>query len=99
MKSSYREWIKRRFNDIDTIKNEDYEVFSKNGINPKGGRPQAEHLAKSDTVKGMAMPGRNEKGKQNGMCILFFATMPHIIVKEGICLWTVLSAGLEERNY
>ena len=56
--------IERRFNDIDAIENEDYEVFSKNRINLKGGRPSLEHIIKLDTAKEMAMLERNQKGKE-----------------------------------
>ena len=64
VKSNYTTWIERRFNDIDAIENEDYEVFSKNGINLKGGRPSLEHIIKLDTAKEMAMLERNQKGKE-----------------------------------
>ncbi len=64
VKSNYTTWIERRFNDIDAIENEDYEVFSKNGINLKGGRPSLEHIIKLDTAKEMAMLERNKKGKE-----------------------------------
>ncbi len=64
VKSNYTTWIERRFNDIDAIENENYEVFSKSGINLKGGRPQIEHIIKLDTAKEMAMLERNDKGKQ-----------------------------------
>lgn len=64
VKSNYTTWIERRFNDIDAVENEDYEVFSKNGINLKGGRPSLEHIIKLDTAKEMAMLERNKKGKE-----------------------------------
>ncbi len=64
VKSNYTTWIERRFNDIDAIENEDYEVFSKNGINLKGGRPSLDHIIKLDTAKEMAMLERNQKGKE-----------------------------------
>ncbi len=64
VKSNYTTWIERRFNDIDAVENEDYEVFSKNGINLKGGRPSVDHIIKLDTAKEMAMLERNKKGKE-----------------------------------
>ncbi|MFG6347803.1 MAG: antA/AntB antirepressor family protein [Lachnospiraceae bacterium] len=48
--------MKRRFNDIDAIENENYKVLLKNEQNLKGGRPSTDHLIKLDTTKEMAMP-------------------------------------------
>ena len=64
VKTAYKDWSVRRFNECDAVKNEDYEVSLKNEQNPKGGRPSKDHIIKLDTAKEMAMLERNAKGKQ-----------------------------------
>lgn len=64
VKTAYKDWSVRRFNECDAAKNEDYEVLLKNERNPKGGRPSLEHIIKLDIAKEMAMLERNNKGKQ-----------------------------------
>lgn len=64
VKTAYKDWSVRRFNDVDAIENEDYEVSLKNEQNQKGGRPSLNHIIKLDIAKEMAMLERNEKGKQ-----------------------------------
>lgn len=61
VKSRYREWINRRFSDIDAIENEDYEAAE---ISAPSGQAKKEYIIKLDTAKEMAMLERNEKGKQ-----------------------------------
>lgn len=61
VKSNYREWIGRRFGDIDALENEDYEGVE---ISTASGQNRKEHIIKIDTAKEMAMLERNEKGKQ-----------------------------------
>lgn len=61
VKSRYREWIDRRFADIDAIENEDFEAAE---ISAPSGQSRKEHIIKLDTAKEMAMLERNEKGKQ-----------------------------------
>ncbi len=59
--SVYREWIKRRFSDIDAVENEDFQGVE---ISTPSGQTRKEHIIKLDTAKEMAMLERNEKGKQ-----------------------------------
>lgn len=61
VKSRYREWIDRRFADIDAVENEDFEAAE---ISAPSGQTKKEHIIKLDTAKEMAMLERNEKGKQ-----------------------------------
>ena len=62
VRSNYREWIKRRFNDIDAIENEDFESVEISTV--VKGTPKKDHIIKLDTAKEMARLERNEKGKQ-----------------------------------
>lgn len=61
VKSRYREWIDRRFSDIDAMENEDFEAAE---ISAPSGQTKKDHIIKLDTAKEMAMLERNEKGKQ-----------------------------------
>ena len=75
VKSRYTGWVRNRLFDCDAIENEDFEGAK---ILAPSGQSKLEHIIKLDTAKEMAMLGRNEKGKQNGMCILFFCNnAPH----------------------
>lgn len=62
VKSNYREWINRRFSDIDASENEDYQGVEISTV--VKGTPKKDHIIKLDTAKEMAMLERNEKGKQ-----------------------------------
>lgn len=62
VKSNYREWINRRFADIEAVENEDFDSVEISTV--VGGTPKKEHIIKLDTAKEMAMLERNEKGKQ-----------------------------------
>lgn len=59
--SVYREWSKRRLNDVDAVESEDFEGAE---ISTPSGQTIKEHIIKLDTAKEMAMLERNEKGKQ-----------------------------------
>ncbi len=59
--SVYREWIKRRFSDIDAVENEDFQGVE---ISTPSRQTRKDHIIKLDTAKEMAMLERNEKGKQ-----------------------------------
>ena len=61
VKSRYREWIDRRFSDIEAVENEDYEAAE---ISAPSGQPRKEHIIRLDVAKEMSMLERNEKGKQ-----------------------------------
>lgn len=61
VKSRYREWIDRRFSDIDAVENEDFQAAE---ISAPSGQTKKDHIIKLDTAKEMAMLERNEKGKQ-----------------------------------
>lgn len=62
VRSNYREWIKRRFADIDAVENEDFQGVEISTV--VGGTPKKDHIIKLDIAKEMAMLERNEKGKQ-----------------------------------
>lgn len=62
VKTPYRTWIERRFDECEAIENQDYS--SEQICTLSGGTPKKEHLIKLDTAKEMAMLERNEKGKQ-----------------------------------
>ncbi len=64
VKTAYKDWSVRRFDECDATENKDFEVMLKNEHNPKGGRPSLEHIIQLDTAKEMAMLERNEIGKQ-----------------------------------
>lgn len=59
--SVYREWSKRRLNDVDAVENEDFEGAE---ISTPSGQTIKEHIIKLDIAKEMAMLERNERGKQ-----------------------------------
>lgn len=59
--SRYREWIKRRLEDVDALEGEDYEDAE---ISAPSGQTMKEHIVHLDTAKEMAMLERNAKGKQ-----------------------------------
>ena len=61
VKSHYRDWVKNRLNDIGAIENEDFEGAE---ILAPSGQTVRDHIISLDTAKEMAMPERNEKGKQ-----------------------------------
>lgn len=51
--SVYREWVKRRLNDVDAVENEDFEGVE---ISTPSRQSRLEHIIKLDTAKEMAMP-------------------------------------------
>lgn len=61
VKSNYREWVKRRFADIEAIESEDFDSVEISTV--AGGTPKKDHIIKLDVAKEMAMLERNEKGK------------------------------------
>lgn len=61
VKSPYREWYRRRFEDCEAVENEDYQGVE---ISTPSGQNRKEHIIKLDIAKEMAMLERNEKGKQ-----------------------------------
>ena len=63
-KTDFSNWIKRRLEETDAVENVDFIVFTKNGENSNGGRPQVEYILTTDIAKEIAMMERNEKGKQ-----------------------------------
>ena len=58
IKSNYREWIKRRFNDIDALENEGFEGVE---ISTPSGQSRLEHIIKLDTAKEMAQYKINQQ--------------------------------------
>ncbi len=59
--SVYREWVKRRLSDIDTVENEEFQGVE---ISTPSGQTKKDHIIKLDTAKEMAMLERNDKGKE-----------------------------------
>lgn len=61
VKTAYKDWSVRRFNECDAIENTDFEAAQ---ICAPSGQTRKEHIIKLDTAKEMAMLERNDKGKQ-----------------------------------
>ncbi len=61
VKSNYRDWVKNRLKDVDSVEKEDYETAK---ILAPSGQSKLEHIIKLDIAKEMAMLERNERGKQ-----------------------------------
>lgn len=62
VKSPYREWYRRRFEDCDALENTDYTSVEISTVS--GGSPRKDHIIRLDIAKEMAMLERNDKGKQ-----------------------------------
>lgn len=60
VKTAYKDWSVRRFNDVDAIENEDFEAAQ---ICAPSGQTKKDHIIKLDIAKEMAMLERNKKGK------------------------------------
>ncbi len=61
VKTPYRIWIGRRFDDIEASENEDFQAVQ---ICTPSGQDRKEHIIKLDTAKEMAMLEHSAKGKQ-----------------------------------
>ena len=61
VKTAYKDWSVRRFNDVDAIENEDFEAAQ---ICAPSGQTKKDHIIKLDIAKEMAMLERNKKGKE-----------------------------------
>lgn len=61
VKTPYRIWIERRFEECETSEHEDFEGVQ---ICTPSGQTKKDYIIKLDTAKEMAMLERNEKGKQ-----------------------------------
>ncbi|GLH72054.1 hypothetical protein GETHLI_05560 [Geothrix limicola] len=57
-------WIKDHVEAFSFIEGQDFEVFTENGENPKGGRPAKEYMTSISMAKELAMVQRTAKGKQ-----------------------------------
>lgn len=65
VKTAYKDWPARRFNECDAAENEDYETYRSNlSSKTHGGQNKKDHIIKLDIAKEMAMLERNDKGKQ-----------------------------------
>ncbi len=60
----YSSWIKYQIESLDLEENMDYIVFTKNGENPKGGRPAIEYILTLDAAKHIAMASKTVQGKK-----------------------------------
>lgn len=63
-KTDFSMWIRRRLDETDAVENVDFIVFTKNGENSNGGRPQVEYILSTDIAKEIAMLERSEIGKR-----------------------------------
>lgn len=92
VKSNYREWIQRRFRDVDAVKNDDYEAVV---ISTASGQGKNEHIIKLDTAKEIAMLERNSKGKQVRRYFIEiekrYKAAQEIIHRESEKNWKILS--------
>lgn len=61
VKTAYKDWSVRRFNECDAVENTDFEAAQ---ICAPSGQTKKEHIIKLDIAKEMAMLERNEKGKR-----------------------------------
>lgn len=59
----YTSWIKYRIDQYKLVEGDDYEVFTKIGENPLGGRPATEYALTLDTAKELAMIENNDSGR------------------------------------
>lgn len=59
----FTSWIKYRIEQYRLVEGEDYEVFTKIGENPLGGRPATEYALTLDTAKELAMIENNDSGR------------------------------------
>lgn len=64
VRRDYTTWIKGRIDKYGFEENIDYIVFTKNGENPKGGRPQSDYIITLDMAKELSMVENNDLGKQ-----------------------------------
>lgn len=65
VRTAFSNWIKRAIEKYDFKENIDYVlVIAKNGINPKGGRPEQDYIVTIDMAKELAMLENNPKGKE-----------------------------------
>ncbi len=65
VKSNYREWITRRFDDIEAVENREYQAVE---ISTPSGQTKKNHLIKLNTAKEIAVTyclNRKRKGEKN----------------------------------
>lgn len=60
----FTSWIKDHVETFGFCERRDFEVFTENGENPKGGRPSKEYMISISMAKELAMVQRTAKGKQ-----------------------------------
>jgi phage anti-repressor protein len=60
----FSSWIKDRIEKYDFVEKRDFEVFTKTGENPLGGRPSTEYALSVSMAKEIAMVENNEKGQR-----------------------------------
>lgn len=57
-------WMKDRIEKFGFAENQDFEVFTNFGENPKGGRPQKEYAISIDMAKELSMVENNDRGRK-----------------------------------
>ncbi len=60
----YATWVKTWLRKAHLVEHRDYEVFSSEGRNPKGGRPSLEHYLSMDAAKCIGMMSGTAKGDE-----------------------------------
>ncbi len=63
VKRDYTTWMKDRIDRFGFVEGEDFEVFTKSGENPLGGRPAKEYTLSLDMAKELSMVENNEQGR------------------------------------
>ncbi len=59
----FTSWVKGRIEQYGFVEYEDYEVFTKSGENPLGGRPLGEYFISVDMAKELCLVENNERGR------------------------------------
>ncbi len=76
MGRDFTSWVKGRIEQYGFVEYEDYEVFTKSGENPLGGRPLGEYFISVDMAKELCLVENNEKGRA---CRRYFIACEHTV--------------------
>jgi anti-repressor protein len=80
-------WIKDRIEKYSFIEGRDYEVFTKSGENPLGGRPSGEYLLSVQMAKELATVEDNEKGREVRLYLIKVEeawNTPEMVIARGL---------------